>query len=190
MQFREHKGSLDDSMATLFAFTTYGQLIDHLVKREYPVAHLHFNQYSTSDDSRIGWKQTYILSEDSYGAIGFTDGNPTLIKPPNYYEMAPWQPITNPKELKYIGKLGEEVCECGSALFRCVIQGIDEVEPETLKPNRQWLEEEIGDVLAGIKLAREYFNLDWDKIQARRDKKVELLHAWHDALEDISVIPL
>jgi hypothetical protein len=41
----------------------------------------------------------------------------------------PWIPIQNPLDLKHLGKLIEELNEAGSATARCIIQGIDEVEP-------------------------------------------------------------
>lgn len=52
-----------------------------------------------------------------------------------------WQPITNKHDLAVLGKLGEEATELGSAIFRCIIQGLNEREPTTGKVNRQWLEE-------------------------------------------------
>ena len=45
----------------------------------------------------------------------------------------PWHPITDKVDLKYLGKLGEELNECGSAVSRCIIQGVDEREPVTGK---------------------------------------------------------
>jgi hypothetical protein len=98
----------------------------------------------------------------------------------NPYRDEPWHPITDPVQLKYLGKLGEEVCEGGSAIFRCIIQGIDESEPTTGKVNREWLEDEIADILAGIHLLREHFNLDTTHIEERKERKIKLLREWHD----------
>jgi hypothetical protein len=64
------------------------------------------------------------------------------------FALNPWRPMTRPIDLKHLGKLGEESNELGAAISRCIIQGIDEREPVTGKPNRQWLAEEIADVLA------------------------------------------
>lgn len=93
-----------------------------------------------------------------------------------------WQPITDKHDLAVLGKLGEEACELGSALFRCVIQGIDEREPKTHKVNRQWLEEEVADVLALATLAVQRLGLDMAAIERRRDRKIAYKGPWFDAL--------
>lgn len=93
--------------------------------------------------------------------------------------MNPWHPIKDAVQLKTLGKLGEELGECSAAVSRCIIQGVEGLEPVTGKSNRQWLEEEIADVIAGISLATELFNLDEAAIRARAAKKVEQLRAWH-----------
>jgi len=87
--------------------------------------------------------------------------------------------MTNPTDLKTLGKLGEELGECISAISRCLIQGIDECEPVTGKLNRLWLQEEIADVLAGLGLTIERFEPDKDFIQRRVVKKMEQLRVWH-----------
>lgn len=91
----------------------------------------------------------------------------------------PWHPITDPVSLKHLGKLGEELGELMSAKDRVLIQGIDGLDPITSKPNRQWLEEEVADVLAGIDLLIEHFDLDVDFIQERSIKKFRQLRKWH-----------
>lgn len=91
----------------------------------------------------------------------------------------PWHPMTDPRDLKTLGKLGEELGECGAAVSRCIIQGINECEPVTKKPNRQWLTEEVADVLVNIDLVIERFGLDPAVIAARVAKKRPLIHNWH-----------
>lgn len=99
-------------------------------------------------------------------------------------EPNPWQPMTSPIALKHLGKLAEETGELGSALARCIIQGIAECEPMTGKCNREWLEDEIADVTAGIALVSEHFNLDHGRIFGRVMKKMKHLRAWHQQLSD------
>lgn len=96
--------------------------------------------------------------------------------------VSPWVPMCEPIDIKHIGKMIEEFCECGAALARSLIQGIDEVEPTTKKPNRQWLQEEIADVLANCQLVVAHFDLDKDAIRERRDRKKVRLSAWHKML--------
>ena len=71
-----------------------------------------------------------------------------------------WHPTTNKVDLAHLGKLGEELAECAAAASRCIIQGIDEAHPVTGKTNRQWLEEEIADVVAMIDHTVNHFGSD------------------------------
>lgn len=90
----------------------------------------------------------------------------------------PWVPMTDPKSLKLLGKLGEEVNELGAAVFRCIIQGIEEREPVTGKLNRRWLCEEIADVRANLDLVEKGFDLDQRFITERQAKKKAYLQEW------------
>jgi NTP pyrophosphatase (non-canonical NTP hydrolase) len=98
--------------------------------------------------------------------------------------LEPWRPMTRPIDIKHLGKLAEETNELGSAISRCIIQGIDECDPVTGKPNRQWLQDEIADVLANIELVREHFGLDSDAVSLRAEKKKRHLRAWHSMIDD------
>lgn len=91
----------------------------------------------------------------------------------------PWTPISDPIDLKHLGKFSEELSECGSAVARCVIQGIDEREPSTGEPNRDWLTKEIADVLCNAELVVERFGLNRDFIAERVAFKREHLQRWH-----------
>lgn len=91
----------------------------------------------------------------------------------------PWHPESDPVALKHLGKLGEEAAELGAAVSRCIIQGIDEREPVTGKLNREWLEDEIADVLANAELVSLHFGLDGDRMMARKLRKMGHLRAWH-----------
>jgi hypothetical protein len=91
----------------------------------------------------------------------------------------PWHPMTDAVDLKHLGKLGEELNECGSAVSRCIIQGIDEAEPVTGKINRTWLEDEIADVMANAELNIERFGLDKVRMAARGERKKAQLRQWH-----------
>lgn len=97
-------------------------------------------------------------------------------------KMNPWRPLTRPIDLKHLGKLAEEMAEAGAAVARCIIQGVDEKEPVTGKPNRQWLEEELADVLANIELVARHFELSRGAIDSRARRKVLQLRTWHAML--------
>lgn len=96
--------------------------------------------------------------------------------------VSPWQPMSCAVDVAHLGKLGEELNECASAAARCLIQGMNECEPDTGKPNRQWLREEIADVLANIELVQEHFGLNWAEIRKRADRKKANLRRWHSMI--------
>lgn len=96
--------------------------------------------------------------------------------------VSPWTPMTDVVDIKHIGKLGEEAGELSTVAARCLIQGINESEPVSGKPNRQWLMEEIADVEAGMELSKRRFNLDREFIEARKQRKMAGLIKWHQML--------
>jgi NTP pyrophosphatase (non-canonical NTP hydrolase) len=104
--------------------------------------------------------------------------------PRTSWALNPWRPMSKPIDLKHLGKLAEELGEASSAVARCIIQGIDESEPITGKSNRQWLEEELADVLANIMLVVGHFSLDQAAMGVREARKIEHLQGWHSMLED------
>jgi hypothetical protein len=97
--------------------------------------------------------------------------------------ISPWEPDTNPANLRPLGKCIEEVCEAGAILARCIIQGIEESEPVTGKPNRQAVEEEVADVQATSEILIEHFGLDRTRIAVRAMEKKAGLKAWFDMME-------
>ena len=100
-------------------------------------------------------------------------------------EPNPWHPMRDPADIRHLGKLLEELGECTAAVSRCLIQGIDEHEPVTGKPNRQWLREELADVLANVRLvANRFFVEELDMIEVRAAKKQQQLQKWHAMVED------
>ncbi len=95
---------------------------------------------------------------------------------------SPWHPMKDPVQLKIFGKLIEELGELQAALARCIIQGLDEYEPVTNKPNKQWVADEIADVLCGIHLLQNGYlwEHEWKVyIETRKEKKRKHLIAWH-----------
>lgn len=93
--------------------------------------------------------------------------------------MKAWEPIADPVDLKHLGKLGEELGEASAIVSRCIIQGVDELDPDKGTTNRQKLQEEIADVLANISLVTDRFVLDKDFIFSRARWKRDRLRVWH-----------
>jgi hypothetical protein len=99
------------------------------------------------------------------------------------YVLNPWQPEQDRIALAVLGKMLEELNECGAITARCIIQGIDECEPVTGLLNKDELENEIADALAAIHMTRVRFRLDATKIDRRMWKKCKHLGDWHHLLE-------
>lgn len=91
---------------------------------------------------------------------------------------SPWQPMAEPLALKVLGKFLEELGECTAATSRCLIQGIDGAEPVTGKPNHEWLEDEIADVLSTLSTAIAVFGLNHDRIDERAKTKSCFISKW------------
>lgn len=96
--------------------------------------------------------------------------------------VSAWVPVTDLRMLARLGKLNEELAELSAIVARCIIQGVEECNPETGKLNRLALEQEIADVLAGIKIIVEDLRLDSLKIAERCQHKVDHLRRWHAKL--------
>ena len=97
-------------------------------------------------------------------------------------EPSKWVPMKDPRLLAAIGKLGEEVNELGAIIFRCIIQGINEKDPETGKHNLVALAEEIADVRALSAIVIKETHLDWVTILERAERKSKMKNKWLDQL--------
>ena len=76
MKFREHRGALEDSMATLVELPDRKALLAHCRKLLAPYQ-FHFSDpalkvYRYRFDARINW-DTHIVIIKGYGVMGFTD---------------------------------------------------------------------------------------------------------------------
>jgi hypothetical protein len=78
MRFREHRGSLADSMKTVVEVADHESLLEHIRRLAQPwptfppvtVETVHIRPYGW--DERIQW-DTHIVTLDGYGVLGFTD---------------------------------------------------------------------------------------------------------------------
>jgi NTP pyrophosphatase (non-canonical NTP hydrolase) len=96
--------------------------------------------------------------------------------------MSEWKPETDQHALARLGKLAEETGELQAAIARCIIQGIGGYEPVSGKPNREWLTEEIADVLAMIQHVRDFYGLNHAVIEHRVKRKYDMKAEWHAML--------
>lgn len=68
--------------------------------------------------------------------------------------ISPWMPITDQVLLAILGKMGEESGELATRCCRCIVQGLDELDPDTGRTNRAELAREMADVMACIEIVR------------------------------------
>jgi hypothetical protein len=79
MKFREHKGGLEDSMATVVELKDRDELNWHIAKLLAPwdrivlPTMIHAEAYGY--DPRVDWV-TWLITVDGYGVVGYTDGEP------------------------------------------------------------------------------------------------------------------
>lgn len=89
-----------------------------------------------------------------------------------------WVPTTDLMMLRRMGKLQEELSELGGVAARCIIQGIDEVDPGSGDVNRLRLEQEIADVYAQLDETVARLGLREAFIDARRGIKRGYMQEW------------
>lgn len=80
MRFRQHRGGLSDSLETVVHIDNRAALLEHLAAL---LAPFYFDKERIDKglkiepyggiDARIGWN-TYIVTLERYGVLGFTDG--------------------------------------------------------------------------------------------------------------------
>lgn len=92
--------------------------------------------------------------------------------------MSKWIPITDLRLLRRFGKLAEELAELQSVVARCIIQGVDEVDPSSGRTNRERITDEVADVLAQCDLTISELGLDFAAIRARVHEKKRQMAEW------------
>lgn len=102
-------------------------------------------------------------------------------------DASPWRAEPDPVKLAILGKLAEETGELQAAIARCIIQGVDGVHPVTRKPNVEWLQEEIADVLNMLEFCDRLFDATDEIInqgRMRRVKKRMHIDQWLDSFKE------
>jgi hypothetical protein len=86
--------------------------------------------------------------------------------------------------LRRMGKLIEELNELSVVAARCIIQGIDEVDPSSGKVNRLRLEHELADVMAQCKVTIQNLKLNFGGIDVRCAEKVLQMAEWEAMFDE------
>jgi NTP pyrophosphatase (non-canonical NTP hydrolase) len=92
--------------------------------------------------------------------------------------LTKWTPTTNLMMLRRMGKLQEELGELSVVASRCIIQGIDEIDPGSGRVNRDRLHDELADVIAQCFVTILLLELDVTYIDERVYKKVGQMKEW------------
>ncbi len=75
-----------------------------------------------------------------------------------------------------LSRIAQKLGEAISAVSRCIIQGLEGVNAKSNQTNKEWLEDELADVIANSELVIDRFGLDKARIAQRvADKKAFLL---------------
>lgn len=98
--------------------------------------------------------------------------------------ISPWMPEQDQLRLAALGKLAEECNELAGRAVRCIIQGINETDPDSGRTNHSELEREIADVQACIIIATALLKAVPN--EGRRNTKVGGFLRWHDLIRSAS----
>ncbi len=95
--------------------------------------------------------------------------------------ISAWMPEQDQLRLAVLGKLIEECNELAARAARCIIQGLDERDPDTGRMNREELGREMSDVTACIHMVEEV--LPAKRSEGRMANKREGFRRWHQLIE-------
>jgi len=95
-------------------------------------------------------------------------------------EISPWMPEQDRIRLAVLGKLIEECNELSARAARCIIHGLDEVDPDTGRTNDAELAREMADVSAAMGTLYQTFSTP--VMPARIENKKTGFLKWHDLI--------
>lgn len=74
VRVRFHRGSLEDSMNTMFTAETWNDFEKELEHNGYTNGEITWHKYTNDGDSRVGWKELWIILYNG-AAIAFADND-------------------------------------------------------------------------------------------------------------------
>lgn len=93
-------------------------------------------------------------------------------------KITAWHVEEDKRRLRRLGKSLEELSELSNVLARCIIQGVDEVDPSSGELNRDRMWKEIADVKAQLEFLEVEFNLPLMDIYERMCIKLNSMWEW------------
>lgn len=97
--------------------------------------------------------------------------------------VSKWEQEPNELYRRRLGKLIEECGELTAIAARCLIQGVDGINPDDQHINRIRLENELADVHAQIACTVNTLGLDFDRILDRAIIKRSMMDKWETLLK-------
>lgn len=97
-------------------------------------------------------------------------------------KVSAWIPEKDPHVVAVLAKLGEEANELSGRALRCIMQGIDEIDPETKRTNRAELVREVTDVMACMALMTDMLDISIDPV--RMEDKFAGYLEWHRLIDE------
>ncbi|MCM2455334.1 hypothetical protein HGO37_08055 [Rhizobium sp. CG4] len=94
-----------------------------------------------------------------------------------------WMPERDVVLHQALGKLAEECNELAKIATRCMIQGFEEYDPSTDKPNRTQLMEEVADVRATMRWLFEVLDQPFKGESPRETRKFDGFMKWQAMIE-------
>lgn len=95
-----------------------------------------------------------------------------------------WRREPSERRNALLGKLAEEASELATRCSRAMIQGLNELDPDSGRSNLDHLQDEIADVRAISQLAVEFLALDSALMRDRQYLKYHYKLPWIEALPD------
>lgn len=92
-------------------------------------------------------------------------------------KISPWLPEQDRMRLAILGKLAEEASELAARASRCIIQGLDELDPDHGLPNSELLQREMADVTACMLVVQRELKLP--SLLVRVGEKLKGYARWH-----------
>lgn len=93
-------------------------------------------------------------------------------------QISAWHVETDKLRLRKLGKALEELSELSNVLARCIIQGVDEIDPSSGKVNRKRMQDEVADVFTQLAGLIDTFELDHAELIARSKYKKDSMDTW------------
>lgn len=98
--------------------------------------------------------------------------------------VSAWHVETDAYRIRRLGKALEELGELTSVLARCIIQGVDEVDPSSGEINRMRMQKEGADVYTQLAHLVDAFDLNQSDMLARIGYKTDSMATWERLIRE------